>query len=330
MNIGLLHRLRSAEGDFVPLEALGADVGLVRKELAELEGFGFALEHHPYRGVAYRGPAWRLCPDQIEHELGTVHIGRRITVWNRVGSTNDLAARAASSTANEGLVIMAEEQTAGRGSRGRVWTAPPSTSLLISFLLFPPARLAETGWLTALGAVATAEVVAKWTGQAAQIKWPNDVRVSGRKIAGILVERNLGAVVGIGLNVNLAASDLPLDLQTTATSIRILANGTVDRSEVARDLIRRMDHWYGLGLESGPETLNRPWRDRSEHLGRLVRANTTDGTFEGRLEDLDLLVGATLDSPSGPIRLPGERILSLAVKDDALAGQAPDAVAPPA
>ena len=169
----------------------------LRFELDALVSFGFGVEQHPYRGAAYRGPARRLCPDQIEHALATRRIGRRIAVWNRVTSTNDLAARAGTSASNDGLVVLAEEQTAGRGRRGRSWTAPPCSSILMSVVLFPPAHLAPAlpeaafgcAWLTALGAVAAAEVVTAWTGREATIKWPNDVRIDGRKIAGILVER---------------------------------------------------------------------------------------------------------------------------------------------
>jgi BirA family biotin operon repressor/biotin-[acetyl-CoA-carboxylase] ligase len=156
VNIPLLRRLRDAAGRFVPLVELGSAIDQVQSDLEELAAFGFGLERHPYWGVAYRGPADRLCPDQIEDDLGTRRIGRRIAVWNRVASTNDIAVRAAASTANEGLVVLAEEQSAGRGRRGRSWTAPAGSSVLMSVLLFPPAELTETAWLTALGAVATA------------------------------------------------------------------------------------------------------------------------------------------------------------------------------
>ena len=234
MNIPLLRRLRDAERSFLPLVELGTDLDQLRGDLDELEAFGFALERHPYRGVAYRGPADRLCPDQIEDDLGTLRVGRRIAVWKRVSSTNDVAVRAAGSTANEGLVILAEEQTAGRGRRGRAWTAPPGSSILMSVLLFPPAALAETAWLTALGAVATAEVVAAWTGLDAgiTIKWPNDVRVGGRKIAGVLVERGQGAVIGIGLNANVESGAFPPELRATATSLCIITGRRIDRSEL--------------------------------------------------------------------------------------------------
>ena len=282
----------------MPLDGLGPDTDRVRDDLDALAAFGFGIERHPYRGAAYAGPADRLCPDQIEHELSTRRVGRRIAVWSRVSSTNDLAARAAASASNDGLVVLAEEQTAGRGRRGRSWTAPPRSSILMSVLLFPPPHLAPAvpeaafgcAWLTALGAVATAEVVTAWTGRDAAIKWPNDVRVDGRKVAGILVERASprgptssgvadaeparGVVIGIGLNVNLDRDALPTELRDRATSIEDRTRRpTVDRSEVARDLIRRLDHWYDASLALGPEIINAPWRARSEHFGRVVRVD---------------------------------------------------------
>jgi len=328
LNIGLLDRLRAAKGDYVPLCELGSDLERLQGELDALASFGFGIERHPYRGAAYHGPAERLCPDQIEHGLATRWIGQRIAVWNRVTSTNDLAARASTSASNDGLVVLAEEQTAGRGRRGRSWTAPPRSSILMSVVLFPPHHLARAvpeaafgcAWLTALGAVATAEVVLAWTGRDATIKWPNDVRVDGRKIAGILVERapapgqsaaacartpaaesGCGAVIGIGLNANLDQRDFPAELAARATSLQIVRGGEpVDRSELTRDLIRHLDHWYDTGRSRGALTLNAPWCARSEHLGRLVQVATPAGTLVGRLVDLDLRLGLTLAIGTGP------------------------------
>ncbi len=338
LNITLLERLRSARGQFVALADLGSDRTRVWDDLDALTRFGFQIERHPYLGAAFRGPACRLCPDQIEHGLRTRTIGRRIAVWNRVGSTNDVAARAASTLANDGLVVLAEEQTAGRGQRGRLWTVPPRSSILMSILIFPPSnrsalRLeahAGNAWLTALAAVATAELVADWTGRDARIKWPNDVRVEGRKIAGILVERVLtpasfaradgesgalhqGVVIGIGLNVNVDEESFPSDLRATATSLAILGGGEpIDRSQLASDLISRLDVWYEHITSLGPGVLNDPWRARSEHLGNMVRVMTRDQELRGRLVDLDLDRGLTLDleparrgvSPAFPARGP--------------------------
>ena len=324
LNIPLLNRLRAAEGEFVPLGQLGLDLACVRHDLDALAKFGFVVEFHPYRGAAYRGPAHRLCPDQIEHGLATGRIGRRVAVWNRVTSTNDLAARAGMSVSNDGLVILAEEQSAGRGRRGRHWSAPARSSILMSVVLFPPPPLAHpvsafgTAWLTALAGVATADLVSAWTGRDARIKWPNDVRVNGHKIAGILVERVValerpdeiksqhhaafpgawGAVIGIGLNVNLTRAMFPTDLAARATSMQIEVGGDpLDRSEVARDLIRRLDHWYDLSRAQGIEILNPPWQARSEHVGKTVRVATTTARLSGRLVAVDLRYGVTLAIP---------------------------------
>jgi BirA family transcriptional regulator, biotin operon repressor / biotin---[acetyl-CoA-carboxylase] ligase len=320
LNIALLNRLRAAEGDYVPLGELGPDLQRLQFDLEALVNYGFGVEQHPYRGVAYRGPAMRLCPDQIEHGLATERIGRRIAVWNRVTSTNDLAARAGTSLSNDGLVILAEEQTAGRGRRGRSWAAPACSSILMSVVLFPPPHLAlpeaafGCAWLTALAAVATAELVTAWTGRDARIKWPNDIRIDGRKVAGILVERVVtparhdaestpdatsthgwGAVIGIGLNVNLAPHAFPAELVPSATSMQVETGGELfDRSEVVRDLIERLDHWYGVSRARGIDILNSPWQARSEHLAQTVRITTTTASLIGRLVAIDLKRGLTM------------------------------------
>jgi BirA family biotin operon repressor/biotin-[acetyl-CoA-carboxylase] ligase len=238
-----------------------------------------------------------------------------------VTSTNDVAARAAATTANDGLVVLAEEQTAGRGQRGRQWLAPAGSSILMSVLVFPreagtePALAsrppAGSAWLTGLAAVATAEVVSEWSGHEAQIKWPNDVRVKRRKIAGILVERVLGrpggraraqprggVVIGIGLNSDIPPATLPAELRPRAVSLAELAGGPVDRSELARALIRRLDYWYDQVITHGPAALTAPWRARSEHLGRQVIITTPAERLRGLLVDLDLHAGLTLEEGS--------------------------------
>jgi len=303
VNIPLLHRLRAGGGAFVPWPELGpgAEAGL-----AELEAFGFGIERHPRAGAAYRGPAAGLCPDQIEWELGSKRVGRRIAVWRKVASTNDLAMRAAGSAANDGLVVLAEEQTAGRGRWGRTWTAPAGSALLMSVLLHPPGALADPAWMTAWGAVAVAEVVEAWTGRRSRIKWPNDVRVGGRKVAGILVERGAGAgaVVGIGLNALAGPGDFPAELLGSATSLAMLAPGRppVDRSELARSLILRLDAWYAEGLGRGPAALNAAWKGRLERLGEPVRVQTPGGLVAGRWLDADPGGGLIIEPEAGAIR----------------------------
>ena len=314
MNGPLIRRLRDAGGRFVPYDALRDGDGLdaLQRDLAELEAFGFVLERHPYQGVAWRGPSDRLCPDQIESGLAARRVGRRVAVWDRVSSTNDLASAAASSTANEGLVVLAESQTAGRGRRGRVWVAPPRSGILMSVLLFPEGPLAEPSWLTALGAVVVTDLVRADLGLDAAIKWPNDVRVGGRKVAGILVERGTGAVVGIGLNVNAPAESFPDELRASATSLGALTGQTLDRSEIARGLIAGLDARYETARATGPGDVRRAWRERSEHLGRPVRVATNGGVVSGLLTGLDLHDGLTVRGPDGrDRRVPAAEVVSV-------------------
>jgi BirA family biotin operon repressor/biotin-[acetyl-CoA-carboxylase] ligase len=301
VNIALLDRLKEAEGAFVAACELGEDPVALSRDLDELEAFGFGIERHPYLGAAYRGPASRLCPDQIEQGLGTLRIGRRIAVWDRVTSTSDLAARASDSRANDGLVILAESQTSGRGRLGRAWVAPSGSSLLMSCLIFPPPALGAPGWLTALGAVAVAEVIEAATGSPARIKWPNDVRVGGRKVCGVLVERAEGVVIGIGLNVNTRPEDFPDSIRSTATSLRALDGVVHDRSELARALIRRLDALYADGREHGPESLDAAWSSRLEALGQTVRVVTSRGERVGRLRRADLRSGLVIEDASGTV-----------------------------
>lgn len=315
MNIALLEQLKRADGQFVAPIDLGLNLDTIQRDLDALESFGFVLERHPYLGVAYRGPAVRLCPDQIEWELAPRKIGRRIAVWNRVTSTNDLAAKAATSTANDGLVILAEEQTEGRGRRGRQWTAPDGSSLLLSVLLFPPRPFDNPTWLTALGAAATAIVVEEHIGQATRIKWPNDVRVGGRKVGGILVERGVGAVIGIGLNVNWDYDDFPEDLRESATSLRLLTGARCDRSALAHSLIRCLDDLYERGLRNGTESLNSAWSSRFEALDRDVELETAGGRLRGRLLRADLESGFSLADGETTASIPVLDVIAITLRD---------------
>ncbi len=329
LNIGLLDQLREAQGNFVNLASLGRAPDVLARELQALVQFGFQIERTA-SSAAYRGHARRLCPDQIEHQLGTKLVGRRVAVWARVRSTNDLAIRASGSRSNDGLVILAEEQTEGRGRRGRAWLAPPCSSILMSVLLFPPrfpeaavAAQESLGWLTALAAVATAEVVAQISPCAPTIKWPNDVRVAGRKIAGVLVERGTAGscVLGIGLNVNSGLDSAPPELRARATSLALELGNELDRSQVAQALIQRIDAWYLNCLNRGPGELSAAWNARLEHRGAAVDILTPEGLERGRLIDLDLSAGATirpLHDNAQPVTdrtIPATRILDLRQTD---------------
>jgi BirA family biotin operon repressor/biotin-[acetyl-CoA-carboxylase] ligase len=193
----------------------------------------------------------------------------------------------------EGAVVATDEQTAGRGRLGRVWTAPAGTAILCSVVLRPPAgrRLPE---LSLVAGVAVADAVEEATGLSAQIKWPNDVLVNRKKVAGILAEGRDGAVVvGIGLNVNQTREQLPELAAPPAASLRTIDGVERERGPLLARLLARLEHHYDDWREGGLDSLYIDLGSRDFLRGRRVAVNGTAGTAvqidrQGRLEvDVD-------------------------------------------
>jgi BirA family biotin operon repressor/biotin-[acetyl-CoA-carboxylase] ligase len=164
-----------------------------------------------------------------------------LRVVPETGSTNADVAAAGRAGAPEGLVLIAESQTAGRGRFDRQWVAPPRSALTLSVLLRPPVPAARLGWLPLLTGVALAESVVRLAKLEAALKWPNDLLISERKAAGILAETVPdGVVVGIGLNVSQRADEVPAG----ATSLALAEADCVDRDPLLRSLLRSLAEWY--------------------------------------------------------------------------------------
>ncbi len=189
----------------------------------------------------------------------------------------------------EGAVAVTDHQTAGRGRLGRTWVEAPGTAVLCSVLLRPPAerRAVELSLVTA---VAVAEAVEAATGLSAQIKWPNDVMLNRRKVAGILAEmRDSVVVVGIGINVNQTREQLPADARTPAGSLRSLTGCEYDRDDVSATLFARFDQRYAQWLDRGLDGVFDDLGSRDFLRGRRVRVGDEAGTAlqidrQGRLE----------------------------------------------
>ncbi|MGW2190036.1 biotin--[acetyl-CoA-carboxylase] ligase [Streptomyces sp. NPDC001719] len=209
-----------------------------------------------------------------------------VDVVPRTGSTNsDLVAAATSGTAEEGAVLVAEEQSAGRGRLDRTWSAPPRSGLFFSVLLTPGpgVPVARWGWLPLLAGVATATALSRSAGVDTALKWPNDllVTVDGaeRKAGGILAERaGDSVVVGIGLNVSLRAAELPVP---TAGSLALAGARSVDRDPLLRSVLRSLEEWYGewrrAGGDPGACRLQEAYAAGCATLGRTVRAELPGG-----------------------------------------------------
>jgi BirA family biotin operon repressor/biotin-[acetyl-CoA-carboxylase] ligase len=232
-----------------------------------------------------------------EWHLDTRRLGRRVLVYDRVDSTNTLALALADDAANDGTVILADEQSAGRGQHGRSWQCPPREGVLLSLLLFSPPPQRRPALLAAWVAVSVCQTIQQSTGLEARIKWPNDVLVQGRKVCGILIEQARATVVGIGLNINQSAQTLAQAGLAQATSLALLTGRASDRRQVARSLIEQLDRHYDDLCRGVLGPLEESWRRHCGLLGQMVEVECLNRAHRGRLRDLtwDALVLETLD-----------------------------------
>jgi BirA family biotin operon repressor/biotin-[acetyl-CoA-carboxylase] ligase len=243
-------------------------------------------------------------------------LGRRVLVYRQVDSTNSRAQALAGQPDTDGLAILADEQTAGRGQHGRSWQAQPRSSVLLSVLLYPTGPLARPPVLTAWVAVSVCATVQRLTGQPARIKWPNDVYLHGKKVCGILIEQSqlgghLATVAGIGLNVRQTADDFARAGLPLATSVCQYRQGPMDSDEAARVLLERLDEEYDRACQGDLTTLQACWSRHLGLLGKDVVAECSGGHYAGRLVEVGF-ERIVLDRPGrGPVVLAPEVILHL-------------------
>jgi len=230
----------------------------------------------------------------------------RLLACDRVGSTSDEAKRLARDGAAEGLIVCAQEQTAGRGRRGRVWASPPG-NLYMSLVLRPECRAADAAQLGFVVALSLAEAVAALgPSLAVGCKWPNDLLVDGRKIAGILLETEMLAgerpdFVVIGIGVNLAAS--PKDVGYPATSLAEEGVAGVAPLTALTAFIRHFAPWIGRWRTAGFAPVRAAWLARAIGLGEPVRVHLHSDTLAGRFVDLDDDGALLLGLPDGRRRI---------------------------
>jgi BirA family transcriptional regulator, biotin operon repressor / biotin---[acetyl-CoA-carboxylase] ligase len=246
-----------------------------------------------------------------EWQLTTAHIGKRVLVFDRLDSTNALALTLAGDTANDGLVVLAEEQTAGRGQHGRAWSCPAGHGVLMSVLLFPPALLRRPALLTAWAAVSVCRTIQKMTGLQPQIKWPNDVMIQGRKVCGILIEQKRGTVAGIGLNVNQSADHFAALGLPHVASLAVFSGQNQDCRDVARQLIFELDAQYQRLCQGDLETLQTSWKLLLGLVGKQVEVESPTARHSGLLQDITF-EGLALHLADGtPLYLPPEGVRHL-------------------
>jgi BirA family biotin operon repressor/biotin-[acetyl-CoA-carboxylase] ligase len=229
----------------------------------------------------------------------TRHVGRRVLLYDTLPSTNDLAAELAADPANDGVVVVADFQTAGRGQYGRAWQSRPGASLLMSVAVHPPPQAGRPVVLTAWAAVAVGDAVRELTGAEARIKWPNDLLVRDKKVCGILIEQRRGVVAGIGLNLNQTAEEFAAAGLPEAASLAMVAGTPVEPAAALGVVVRHLDDVFAQLVGGEWDALEGEWGRRFGLLGRPVVAELADGAAAaGLLRELGF-DGIALDGRDG-------------------------------
>jgi BirA family biotin operon repressor/biotin-[acetyl-CoA-carboxylase] ligase len=255
-------------------------------------------------------------PDDL-WELPHRHVGHQVLVFRSVRSTNDIAATLADDLAHAGVAVLAEEQTAGRGQYGRLWQAPPGSSVLLSVLLFPPPQLRRASILTAWAASAVATTIKPLIQETPTIKWPNDVLVGGKKVCGVLIEQGRGVITGIGLNVNQSAGDFELAELPNAASLCSLTGKTFECASVARGLLAELDRSYDGIMRGRLADLEQQWIRQLGLLHHEVMAEMFNGTsVRGQLIQINFDILRIQRYDGGVIALRPEQIQRLTAVTD--------------
>jgi BirA family biotin operon repressor/biotin-[acetyl-CoA-carboxylase] ligase len=231
--------------------------------------------------------------DRLQESLGTQRLSGRVHYFAETDSTNARARQLAENSAAEGEIVIAESQTQGRGRLGRRWESPPFANLYFSVLLRPRLAPSHAPQITLMAAVALAEAVDSFIPQTPTIKWPNDILVDGKKLAGILTEAACSAervdyvILGLGVNVNYSIDAMPEPIRERATSILELTQQNVSRESLLRRLIQGLDRCYGELERSGFDALAQRWQAYFGWRGRRVQVGLLDQVSSGYAKGID-------------------------------------------
>ncbi|MBM4263354.1 MAG: biotin--[acetyl-CoA-carboxylase] ligase [Deltaproteobacteria bacterium] len=230
---------------------------------------------------------------RIQAGLVTTRLGANLHHLLETDSTNKVARQLAENGAADGEIVIAEQQSAGRGRLGRSWVSPPFVNLYISFILRPRLAPVDAPQVTLAAAVALADAVAAFIPMQPTIKWPNDILVGGKKLAGILTESSCSAerlefvILGIGVNLNFPVRAMPEEIRQRASSLLELRGQPVDRESFICRLIHDLDRCYGILQESGFAAVAARWQSYFALHRRLVRVEMIDQTIVGHAQGID-------------------------------------------
>lgn len=273
-------------------QKLGVSRAAVWKHIGHLREMGYAIEAVPSRGYHLVDQPDLLLPMAVQSGLETQFVAKRVEYFTETDSTNQRAQELGEQGAEHGTVVIAEGQSSGRGRMGRAWTSPAAVNLYTSILLRPTLLPIQAAQLTFLSAVAVARTVEAVADIQVAVKWPNDILLDGKKIAGLLNEISAEmegihyVVLGIGVNLNMTVDQFPDDLRYPATSLLLATGQRIDRLAFAQELYRQLDGLYQLFCQQGFVPIRLAWEALFEMVGCQVSVDCGGTIFVGCVEGI--------------------------------------------
>ncbi|MBN6888447.1 BirA family transcriptional regulator, biotin operon repressor / biotin---[acetyl-CoA-carboxylase] ligase [Cytobacillus horneckiae] len=288
----LLNAFTNNEEEYLSGQAIADVLGCSRtavwKHIESLRKEGFELEAVRRKGYRIIGTPDKVIADEISLGLKTEDFGRSIHYEEVVETTQKVAHRLANEGAKEGTIVVAEEQSNGRGRMDRKWVSPKYTGIWLSIILRPNLPPHKAPQLTLIAAVSVVQAIEEVTGLSPEIKWPNDVLLNGKKITGILTEMQADAdriasiIMGIGINVNQSKEDYPPELQDKATSLAIEKGQKISRAELIQALLLKLENLYKIYIEKGFHPIKLLWESYAVSIGKYITARTLTGAIAGK------------------------------------------------
>lgn len=310
MKAKILTRLREA-GDYVSGQALCEQFGVSRtavwKAIRQLQEEGWEIEAVRNRGYRLKKSGDVYNQASLESVLNTRWLGRNLVFLDEVDSTNTQVRRLAEQGAPEGTLVVAEQQNAGKGRRGRGWVGPKGSGVWMSFLLRPDFAPESASMLTLVAAMAVADGIREVSRVDCRIKWPNDIVADGKKLCGILTEMSSEmdgihyVIVGIGINVGIR--EFPEEIRETATSLALCTDTVIERAKLVDAVLRGWEHWYEVFLQTMDLSgLKEAYNRQLVNLGREVKVLAPKGSYTGISHGINETGELIVELPDGELR----------------------------
>ena len=309
-NDKIIHILKANEGRFVSGEIISREVGITRaaiwKRISTLKSMGYVIDARQNMGYRLMRSPDILTPAEVSFRLGTRVVGSEIRYYPVLESTNAEAFRAASEGGKDGLVILTDHQTGGKGRLNRTWFSFRRQSISMSVVLRPKIVPYLATMLTYMAGIALYETIYALTAVKPAIKWPNDILMNGKKVAGVLCELSSEtdvvnfAIIGVGVNLNVRKNKFPEEIRDISTSIYEETKKRTKRVAFVKELLRQLDYWYGVFLrEGGGNRILLDWKERSKIVGQNVQISSFDEEITGSVVDVDSYGALIVETKEG-------------------------------